>query len=43
MMSLSFFSDDSAGLKIGPMAVLIVSLVFIGTVILLHIFGKFRR
>ncbi|EGG15427.1 protein transport protein SEC61 beta subunit [Cavenderia fasciculata] len=33
------YSEESIGLKVGPQAVLIMSLVFIGFVILLHIWG----
>ncbi len=38
--SLKYFSEDSAGLTIQPKTVLIVSLVYIGIVVLLHIFSK---
>lgn len=38
--SLSYFSEDSAGFKIQPKTVLIMSLVFIGIVVLLHIYSK---
>eukprot|EP00295_Goniomonas_pacifica_P004201 CAMPEP_0175822264 /NCGR_PEP_ID=MMETSP0107_2-20121207/9585_1 /TAXON_ID=195067 ORGANISM="Goniomonas pacifica, Strain CCMP1869" /NCGR_SAMPLE_ID=MMETSP0107_2 /ASSEMBLY_ACC=CAM_ASM_000203 /LENGTH=100 /DNA_ID=CAMNT_0017134717 /DNA_START=28 /DNA_END=330 /DNA_ORIENTATION=- len=38
-----YWTDDAQGLKIGPTAVLVVALVFIGFVITLHIFGKFRK
>lgn len=38
--SLKYFSEDSAGFTIQPKTVLIVSLVFIGIVVLLHIFSK---
>ena len=37
---LSYFSEDSAGLKIQPKTVLIMSLVYIGIVVLLHIYSK---
>ncbi len=37
---LRFYTDDSIGLKVGPNMVLIVSVVFIGCVVLLHIWGK---
>ena len=39
---LRFYSDDAPGLKIGPTTVLVSSLVFIGCVVILHIWGKFR-
>jgi len=38
--SLKYFSEDSAGFTIQPKTVLIVSLVYIGIVVLLHIFSK---
>ncbi len=38
--NLKYFSEDSAGFTIQPKTVLIVSLVFIGLVVLLHIFSK---
>ena len=40
---LQFYTDEAPGLKIGPTTVLIGSLVFIGCVVLLHIWGKFRK
>lgn len=40
---LRFYNDDAPGLKIGPTAVLVLSLLFIAFVVLLHIWGKFRR
>ena len=40
---LRFYTDDAPGLKIGPTAVLVMSLLFIAFVVLLHIWGKFRR
>merc|ERR1719491_2480099 len=39
---LQFYTDDSPGLQIGPTTVLIGSLSFVGIVVLLHIWGKFR-
>ncbi|GMH48713.1 hypothetical protein TrVE_jg14510 [Triparma verrucosa] len=39
---LRFYTDDSPGIKVGPTTVLISSLSFIGCVVLLHIWGKFR-
>jgi protein transport protein SEC61 subunit beta len=40
---LRFYTDDAPGLKIGPTTVLVTSLLFIAFVVLLHIWGKFRR
>eukprot|EP00533_Pseudo-nitzschia_delicatissima_P006632 CAMPEP_0116105740 /NCGR_PEP_ID=MMETSP0327-20121206/15214_1 /TAXON_ID=44447 /ORGANISM="Pseudo-nitzschia delicatissima, Strain B596" /LENGTH=66 /DNA_ID=CAMNT_0003598207 /DNA_START=501 /DNA_END=701 /DNA_ORIENTATION=- len=39
---LQFYTDDSPGLQIGPTTVLIASLSFVGSVVILHIIGKFR-
>ena len=38
--SLKYFSEDNAGFTIQPKTVLIVSLVYIGIVVLMHIFSK---
>ena len=38
--SLKYFSDDATGFKIQPKTVLIMSLVYIGIVVLLHIYSK---
>eukprot|EP01040_Poterioochromonas_malhamensis_P009838 gene9838-10682_t len=38
---LRFYTDDAPGFQIGPTTVLACSLMFIGAVVLLHIFGKF--
>eukprot|EP00283_Hemiselmis_rufescens_P005598 CAMPEP_0173435612 /NCGR_PEP_ID=MMETSP1357-20121228/15492_1 /TAXON_ID=77926 /ORGANISM="Hemiselmis rufescens, Strain PCC563" /LENGTH=91 /DNA_ID=CAMNT_0014400619 /DNA_START=14 /DNA_END=289 /DNA_ORIENTATION=- len=38
-----YYTDDAAGLKIGPTTVLVISLLFIAFVIFLHILGKIRR
>jgi len=38
-----FYTDDSPGIKIGPVPVLIMSLVFIASVFVLHIWGKWAR
>merc|ERR1711998_804314 len=40
---LRFYTDDAPGLKIGPVTVLVVSLIYIGCVVLLHIWGKLTR
>ena len=37
---LSYFSEDSAGFRVQPKTVLIMSLVYIGIVVLLHIYSK---
>jgi len=39
---LQFYSDDSPGFQVGPTTVLVASLSFVGVVVLLHIWGKFR-
>mmetsp|Transcript_2488 Transcript_2488/g.4522 ORF Transcript_2488/g.4522 Transcript_2488/m.4522 type:complete len:83 (+) Transcript_2488:52-300(+) len=39
---LKFYTDDAPGFKIGPTTVLACSLLFIGLVVVLHIWGKFR-
>mmetsp|Transcript_27613 Transcript_27613/g.108230 ORF Transcript_27613/g.108230 Transcript_27613/m.108230 type:complete len:103 (+) Transcript_27613:164-472(+) len=36
------YDEDTPGLKVGPTSVLITSLVYIASVVLLHIWGKFR-
>jgi protein transport protein SEC61 subunit beta len=38
-----FYQDDAPGLKVGPVPVLILSLLFIASVFMLHIWGKFSR
>ena len=38
--SMKYFSEDSAGFKIQPKTVLIMSLIYIGIVVLLHIYSK---
>jgi protein transport protein SEC61 subunit beta len=37
---LNYFSEDSTGLRIQPKTVLIMSLIYIGIVVLLHIYAK---
>ncbi|CAD7696434.1 unnamed protein product [Ostreobium quekettii] len=39
---MNFYTDDSPGLKIPPVVVVIMSLGFIGFVTLLHVIGKVR-
>uniref|UniRef100_A0A1I7ZKC0 Protein transport protein Sec61 subunit beta n=1 Tax=Steinernema glaseri TaxID=37863 RepID=A0A1I7ZKC0_9BILA len=38
-----FYTEDSTGLKIGPVPVLVMSLSFIAAVFVLHIWGKYTR
>lgn len=38
--NMKYFSEDSTGFKIQPKTVLIMSLVYIGLVVLLHIYSK---
>jgi protein transport protein SEC61 subunit beta len=38
-----FYTEDSSGIKIGPVPVLVMSLVFIASVFMLHIWGKYTR
>lgn len=38
--SIKYFSEDNAGFKIQPKTVLIMALVYIGLVVLLHIYSK---
>lgn len=40
--SVRMYADDAPGLKVGPMAVVISSLVYIAAVVLLHISSKLR-
>lgn len=37
---LKYFSEESTGFKIAPKTVLIMSLIYIGLVVLLHIYAK---
>jgi protein transport protein SEC61 subunit beta len=37
---LKYFSEESSGFKIQPKTVLIMSLIYIGLVVLLHIYAK---
>mmetsp|Transcript_36178 Transcript_36178/g.46646 ORF Transcript_36178/g.46646 Transcript_36178/m.46646 type:complete len:92 (+) Transcript_36178:48-323(+) len=39
---LKFYDQESPGIKMSPVQVLVISLVFIAFVVLLHIYGKFR-
>ncbi|KAI0979180.1 hypothetical protein GJ496_006515 [Pomphorhynchus laevis] len=38
-----FYTEDSPGIKIGPLPVLVFSLSFIACVFILHIWGKLMR
>ncbi|CAH8534394.1 unnamed protein product [Schistosoma guineensis] len=38
-----FYSEDSPGIKVGPVPVLVMSLCFIVSVFLLHFWGKYTR
>ncbi|XP_033127947.1 protein transport protein Sec61 subunit beta-like [Anneissia japonica] len=38
-----FYNEDSPGLKVGPVPVLVMSLIFIASVFMLHIWGKYTR
>lgn len=38
-----FYTDDSPGYKVGPVPVLVMSLLFIASVFMLHIWGKYTR
>lgn len=40
---LRFYTDDAPGLKMTPTVVLVMSLLFIGFVTTLHVFGKVYR
>lgn len=38
-----FYTEDSPGIKVGPVPVLVISLLFIASVFMLHIWGKYNR
>jgi len=38
-----FYTEDSPGIKVGPVPVLVMSLLFIASVFMLHIWGKYTR
>ncbi|CAG8464438.1 1328_t:CDS:2 [Ambispora gerdemannii] len=40
---LKMYTDDAPGLKVDPVVVVVLSLAFIGSVFILHIYGKFTR
>lgn len=37
-----WYREDSPGLQLGPMAVLVMSLIFIGAVGVFHVIGRLR-
>jgi len=39
---LTFFSEDASGFKLSPQTVMLICLVYIGIVVVLHIFGKVK-
>ena len=40
--SLSFFRGEADGLKLNPYTVMVICLMYIGAVVLLHIFSKVK-
>ncbi|KAL5006187.1 hypothetical protein ScPMuIL_017345 [Solemya velum] len=38
-----FYTEDSPGIQVGPVPVLVMSLLFIASVFMLHIWGKYTR
>ncbi|KAG5461739.1 MAG: protein transport protein Sec61 subunit beta, partial [Olpidium bornovanus] len=40
---MRLYTDDSPGLKVDPVVVLVLSLAFIASVFMLHIYGKLTR
>jgi len=40
---MKIYTDDSPGLKVDPVVVLVFSLAFIASVFLLHIIGKYTK
>jgi len=41
--SMAHFADEGAGQSLSPATVLTMSLVFIGIVVMLHVFGKLSK
>ena len=39
---MKFFTSDCNGLQLHPKTVLLISIVYMGIVVILHIFGKLR-
>ncbi|KAL1923801.1 uncharacterized protein VTP21DRAFT_8781 [Calcarisporiella thermophila] len=40
---MRIYTDDSPGLRVDPVVVLVLSLAFIASVFALHIYGKFTK
>ena len=40
--SLSFFTEEADGMKLSPYTVMVITLLYIGAIVLLHILGKVR-
>uniref|UniRef100_A0A8D0H690 Protein transport protein Sec61 subunit beta n=1 Tax=Sphenodon punctatus TaxID=8508 RepID=A0A8D0H690_SPHPU len=40
---LRFYTEDSPGLRIGPVPVLVISLLFIASIFMLHIWGMYTH
>jgi protein transport protein SEC61 subunit beta len=40
---MRMYTDDAPGLRVDPVVVLVLCLVFIGSVFILHIYGKLTR
>jgi len=40
---LRLYTDESPGLKVDPFVVMVLSIGFIGSVVLLHILAKFTK
>ncbi|CAG8626981.1 4075_t:CDS:2 [Cetraspora pellucida] len=40
---MKLYTDDAPGLKVDPVVVVVLALAFIGSVFILHIYGKFTR
>ncbi|CAB5178637.1 unnamed protein product [Rhizophagus irregularis] len=40
---MKLYSDDAQGLRVDPVVVIVLALAFIGSVFILHIYGKFTR
>ena len=38
-----YYTDDAPGVKVGPVPVMVMSLLFIACVFMLHIWGKYNR
>ncbi|KAL7066858.1 Sec61beta family protein [Cryptosporidium serpentis] len=40
---MMYYMDDTPGIKVGPMTVLVMTLVYMSIVVMLHILGKFKE